>query len=339
MTFPNDSSSGREQSLLNRLLPRLSQLNLLPGNEDAVAWLTPSDGEVTVCNIDMIAWSTDALPATMSLEEFGRKLVAVTVSDLASKGATPKFFVASAALPPSMTEEQTQKLLEGLVKGCEECHLAYLGGDLGSAEELVMTGVAIGTTTAKGLVKRSGARSGDLVCVTGPFGLNGLGYAALLDQSITLPEESKVSQLVHKQLLYPQPRLEWGPLVRQYARASLDSSDGLAVSLHHLAKASNLAVTLENLPTHPAVEEFCQTNNLDPLPYVCHAGEEFELVFTLPPEQLQPLQEEARKHKLTPPVVIGRMHDFREVRVNNQTTRPATPLPAKGWDALAGFDR
>jgi len=70
----------RELKLLENFLPSLSKNNLLPGNEDAVAWLTPPqfENQIYVCNVDTIAWSSDALPKDMLLSEFGAKIVAVT---------------------------------------------------------------------------------------------------------------------------------------------------------------------------------------------------------------------------------------------------------------------
>ena len=109
-----------ENAFIKKILPHLSKLNLLQGNDDAVAWKTPENEKdsLLVLNIDSIAWSSDALPKTMTMYQFGMKLVTVTVSDIAAKGSHPYFFLCTISIPKDFSDSNLNELFDGLLAGC-----------------------------------------------------------------------------------------------------------------------------------------------------------------------------------------------------------------------------
>jgi thiamine-monophosphate kinase len=175
--------------------------------------------------------------------------------------------------------------LDDIIKGMDDCARKFnthiLGGDTDSHDELTMTGTALGLIKKKLLVQRNGAKPGDLVCVTGNLGTAGAAIMSL-DKGIS------VIPKILKALFEPSPRINEGiALVGTCAVSSMmDISDGLALSLHDLGKASSVGFKIyeDRLPVLPEVIDLLEGNEL--LEAVVYTGGDFELLFTIPPEML-----------------------------------------------------
>ncbi len=251
---------------------------LLPGLEDAVA--VPLNGDALVVNSDMLVESTDVLPG-MTASEIAWKAGVMGLSDLAAKGAEPLGMIVSLGLPADSQANFAAALVGGLNCVCREHDTYYLGGDTNQCLELVIDCSTFGKVEKNNLLRRKGAKSGDIIAVTGEFGYTGALFEALLQG---YSEPSNLVAMIRERALHPRARLKEGQILAKsgFVSASIDSSDGLAWSLHELAVASRVGFKIEHLPIPEICKEFAAVNDLDPVDLALYAGEEFELVVTIP---------------------------------------------------------
>ncbi len=276
-----------------RLLSRRANKVIEGAGEDDCAVLDIGTELYLLVTTDMLHRKTD-FPLQMTGRQIGWMSVAVNLSDLASKGAMPLGIVMAMGIP-SDTE---LSFIEEVVRGMDECASTYgtqiIGGDTDSHDELTMAGTALGTVKKELLIRRSGAKVGDLVCVTGNLG--GAG-AALLALNKKIP----VSQEILRALFEPVPRINEGmALANSRAVTSMmDISDGLALSLHDMSKASGVGFKIyENrLPVQLEVRVLLKGGEL--LEASVFTGGDFELLLTVAPEKLDGVK------KACPLTVIG----------------------------------
>jgi thiamine-monophosphate kinase len=306
------------------LIARISKLLAKPGNnfivgagEDDCAVLDIGSEEYLLATTDMLHRKTD-FPLQMRGEQIGWMSVAVNLSDLASKGAKPIGVLMAMGIPP----DTELGFVEEIAKGMDDCASRFgtqiIGGDTDSHDELTMAGTALGLVRKELLIRRSGAGEGDLVCVTGSLGSAG---AALL----ALDKEILVSEEILKTLFEPVPRVKEGMALAESRAVTsmMDISDGLALSLHDISKASGVGFRIyENrLPVLSSVKRLFKGEEL--LDAVVFTGGDFELLFTVAPDRI----EKARKAcRLT---VIGEVSGdgvfiVREGRVED--------LPSRGYE-------
>jgi len=221
-----------ERKIIELILECLDQMpNMpIPFGDDTSA-VDMGHDKLAVIKMDMLVGKTD-VPKTMSLWQAARKAVIMNISDLAAKGAQPLALLASIGVPPDLTETDIQQIGKGLNAGAREYNAYILGGDTNEASDLIISCMALGVCSKHHLIKRSGAKPGEYVAVTGSFGKAASGLKILMN-SLSAPENSGV--LVDS-VLMPKARVKEGLVLAQsrLATASIDSSDGLAWSLHEL---------------------------------------------------------------------------------------------------------
>jgi thiamine-monophosphate kinase len=274
----------------------------------------------------MLVGKTD-VPKTMSLWQAARKAVIMNISDLAAKGAQPIALLASIGIPPSMTETDIQQIGKGLNAGAREYNAYILGGDTNEASDLIISCMALGVCSKHHLIKRSGAKPGEYVAVTGSFGKAASGLKILMN-SLSAPENSGV--LVDS-VLMPKARVKEGLVLAQsrLATAAIDSSDGLAWSLHELSRASNVGFRLDKLPVAPEAESFAEIHGFDSVELALYGGEEYELVVTIKPK----LWQEAKKAVETVGgslIKVGRVTEEKQLLL--QTGGKLVSIEARGWE-------
>ena len=269
------------------LIQRISRLlsgggNIVVGaGEDDCAVLDTGSEDYLLVTTDMLHRKTD-FPREMTGHQIGWMAVAVNLSDLASKGARPIGIVMAMGIPPDTEVE----FIEDVVKGMDECASKYgtqiIGGDTDSHDELTMTGTALGMVKKELLIRRSGARTGDLVCVTGHLGTAG---AALM----ALKKKKKVSNVIMNALFEPLPRIIEGIALSKTlcVTSMMDISDGLALSLHDMSKAGGVGFMIyeEMLPLLHEVKQLLKGEEL--LEVAVFSGGDFELLFTVAPDKLE----------------------------------------------------
>ena len=250
---------------------------LLKGMEDAVA--VPINEHALVVNTDMLVASTDVLPE-MTASEIAWKAGVMGLSDLAAKGVRPLGLVASLGFPETTEANFVAAIVGGLNSVCREHATYYLGGDTNQCVELVIDCTAFGTVPKNQLIRRRGASPGDIIAVTGEFGYTGTLLRAIYENR---QEPSQLLTQIRERALRPHARLREGQLLAQKksVTAAIDSSDGLAWSLHELATASEVGFQIDRLPIPLICTKFAAANGWDVIDLALYGGEEFELVVTI----------------------------------------------------------
>jgi thiamine-monophosphate kinase len=284
-----------ERTALGRIADRLSAA----GDDAAVV-----DGQVVTT--DMLHDRTD-FPTGTTRYTAGWRSVGASLSDVAAMGAEAVAAVAAYGAP-TFDFDAIAAYVEGASDVCEAVDASYVGGDLDSHEEFTVATTAIGRTDAP--VRRAGARPGDAVCVTGTLGRSGA--------ALRLFETGEIERA--NDLFRFEPRVAAGRVLSPHATAMMDSSDGLARSLHQLGAASDCGFAIETpLPVDDVVTEVAR-DETDRLELGAFFGEDFELVCTLPESEV-PTVREAVSCGLTR---IGTVTD-------ENVTCDGDPLPDRGY--------
>jgi thiamine-monophosphate kinase len=271
-----------ERKIIEMIMKRLTFPKMPIPFGDDVAGVEISDGKVAVLKADMLVGKTD-VPPMMSLWQAARKAVVMNVSDFAAKGVKPNALLVSLGFPSSFSKRDIEQLAKGLNAGAQEYGAYVVGGDTSEASDLVISCFLFGVGEKNHIMLRSDAKPGDIVAVTGFFGKTAAGLKVLMEGFSASP---KIKQSLLDAVLMPKARLREGlALSRTGAvRASVDSSDGLAWSLHEIKRASNVGFVVDNLPVATEVLQFARHNNVDPTELALYGGEEYELVVTVKPK-------------------------------------------------------
>jgi len=262
-----------------------SHLDLMPKMPipfgDDVSACDIGSGNLAILKTDMLVSKTD-VPPGMTLWQAARKAVVMNISDFAAKGVGPKAMLVSLGLPKVMEEKDVEEVAAGLNVGAREYGAYVIGGDTGEASDLVISISLFGTAAKGEVMLRSGARPGDFLAVTGFFGKTSAGLKILLHN---LNVQERLRKVLVESVLLPRARLKEGLALRRTGAvsAAIDSSDGLAWSLHEVARASNVGLTVNELPVAREAERFAKDNNIDPVELALYGGEEYEIVLTVRP--------------------------------------------------------
>lgn len=261
----------------------------------------------------------------------GRKALAVTLSDVAAMGGTPRFAMVSLALPHNSEEGLAEELMRGMFAVAEASDVAIIGGDTsGSRDSLFIDTSVIGECPKGQAVTRGGASVGDLIFVTGSLGASALGLL-LLEQGCRLhafPQEESADTLevcrqqAMKRHLIPEPRLRFGKTlgVCGLATAMIDVSDGLSTDLAHILEESNCGATIraDLLPIDNSLRRLSRVMpEINLLNLVLHSGEEYELLFTARSENQRAIAEIAAALRL-PVKAIGRITQGRQSHLERE---------------------
>jgi thiamine-monophosphate kinase len=284
-----DFSDGTIGDLGERKLIRLiqSHLSIMPGLPipfgDDVSAVDIGKERVAILKTDMLIGKTD-VPRGMSLWQASRKAVVMNVSDFAAKGVEPTALLVSLGLPREVMRKDAEEIARGLNTGAREYGSYVVGGDTSEASDLVIAILLFGTANRKDIVLRSGAKAGDIVAVTGFFGKTAAGLRLLSDGYTA---SKGLREVFLRSVYMPNARLHEGlSLCRSGAlSASIDSSDGLAWSLHELARISNVGFLINTVPVADEVRRFAEFNGVDSSEFALYGGEEYELVITVKPKR------------------------------------------------------
>ncbi len=275
-----------EHEIINLIRKRLELPSDMPVPfGDDVSAVPIGNEEVAVLKTDMLVAKTD-VPPQMSLYAAARKAVVMNVSDFASKGVQPAAVMVALGLPKTLaTEKAVSEIAEGLNAGAREYGAHIVGGDTGETDDLIISLSLYGTAKQDKLMLRSGAEPGDILAVTGRFGNSAAGLRLLLDGKYTV---APAARLVLEQAVFnPCARLAEGLALAKSGcvSASMDSSDGLAWSLHELMRMSGVGFTIDTVPVASETAKFSAENKLDATVLALYGGEEYELVLTVNPQK------------------------------------------------------
>lgn len=252
------------------------------------------------------AVSTDSLVSGVHFPKdsppflLGQRVLAVAVSDLAAMGAKPLGFTLAITLEQIDTP-WLQAFSEGLSTMAQHCAIALIGGDT-TRGPLAMTVTVMGAVPTHHSLLRSGAQVGDLLCVSGPLGAAAAALPFVLGQvaADTVPAEAQQQLLAA--YWTPQPQLELGRWLLGKASAALDISDGLLADCGHIAKASKVALQIEQARVPIAAAVLRTVGDADALQCALSGGDDYQLAFTIAASYLEALQQ-----RFTAVQVIGRV--------------------------------
>jgi thiamine-monophosphate kinase len=264
---------------------------------------------------DYLLWTMDTLVegvhfdlAYFTLEQLGRRSLAVNLSDLAAMGGSPRYALLSLGWPPGREVTGALEVGQGLAQAAREFGVAVIGGDtIASPASVMVTVSLLGTVPRAEMLRRTGARRGDRIYVTGPLGEAAAGLEILRRQLAVPPDLKEALCQAH---LSPRPQLAAGRLLARQglATALIDLSDGVATDLFHICRASGVGARLEAafLPVSPGVRTVAEILKQDPLKLALTGGEDYQLLFTSakPPETLNAAFSRAG---LPPPLPLGEM--------------------------------
>jgi thiamine-monophosphate kinase len=236
----------------------------------------------------MLVGSTD-VPPGMTIQEAARKAVVATVSDFAAKGVQPKALIVSLGIPAPAKKRTVQDLTRGLSQAIREYGCKIIGGDTSQADDFVIGIAGVGFANPRRLVRRGGAQVGDVVAVTRPFGKSAAGLMILISRE--KKDLASYPSLVNA-VLHPMARLSEGIILAKSGgvTSSIDSSDGLAWSLHQLAKTSRKSIKIHTIPVAADVQTFANQHHLSAIELALYGGEEYELVVTITPKKFSDLE-------------------------------------------------
>jgi len=251
--------------------------DVLLGVGDDAALLQVPPGQALVAATDTLVEGRHFLPGTPP-HAIGHQALAVNLSDLAAMGADPAWALLSLSLPAA-EESWLAAFAEGLYALAERCNVALVGGDT-VCGPLVVTVEVLGFVEPARALRRSGARPGDLVFVSGTPGEAAAGLELLRRDPRTPADDPLVTRY-----RYAEPRLGLGRALRGVATAAMDVSDGLLGDLGKLCRASGVGarLDLERLPVSAALARSFDRASCERL--VLTGGDDYELLFTLPPSR------------------------------------------------------
>ena len=293
--------------------------------------------EMTVVSTDLLIEGIHFDLAYSPLKHLGYKAVVVNLSDIYAMNATPTQITVSIALSNRFSVEGVDELYAGIRKACGNYGVDLVGGDTTSSNKgLIISITAIGKAPKEKIVKRSGAKVGDLICITGNLGAAYLGLQILerekqiYDTSPGVQPDLENQQYLIGRQLKPEARFDMIELFEKHSlvpTSMIDISDGLASELFHICTQSKVGAFLEEsgVSIHPDAEQQAISWNLDPITCALSGGEDYELLFTIDPKDLE-------KVKFLPDVYMAG-----EIIKEDQGVMLHTkggnlhPLTAQGW--------
>jgi len=295
--------------------------------DDAAIW-RPRPGRETVLTCDWFLEGIHFIRDWHPADAVGWKCLARAVSDVAAMGGEARCFLLSVAAPRELTGKWLDEFLEGLRRAAGQLRCALAGGDTTRSDKALVSVTVIGEVRQGRALLRSGAQPGDAVFVSGCLGEAEAGLR-LLRRSGGAADQADPRLRKH---LYPEPRQALGQWLskRRLATAAMDLSDGLSTDLGRLCEASGTGARIEagRLPAAPGAPK----GNLE---LALHGGDDYELLFTVPPGKADEIP---RAYRGVPLTRIGGITKGRKVLLVGESGT-ASRLRPGGWDPFTGRTR
>lgn len=330
-----------EFGLIDHLTGDLKQINstTLKGIGDDAAVIAAGE-EVLVVTTDMLAEGIHFDISYTPLKHLGYKSVVVNLSDICAMNAKPEQITVSLAISSKYTLEALEALYAGMRLAAKTYGVDIVGGDTtSSAMGLIISVTAIGRAKPADVVYRSGAKINDLVVVSGDLGGAYMGLQILEREKEVFKASPQVQPdlegndyLLERQLK-PEARTDVIKFLEKAGikpTSMIDISDGLGSELLHLCKHSKVgcAIYEEKIPIDPVTYQRARDFNLDPTMCTMNGGEDYELLFTIPPSEWDKIKNDLN---LT---AIGYITDEASGAQLITRSKSQHPIKAQGWDAL-----
>lgn len=248
------------------------------GDDAAAFW--PADRRLQLLTADMLVESVHFDLAWISPRQLGYKSLAVNISDIAAMGGTPRHAAVSIALPQTSSVAFVMELYDGMKAIGREFGVNIIGGDtVSSPDKLVINVTLTGDVAADRMIRRSGAKPGDLVLVTGCLGDSAAGLELL---------QHKVggSETLVRAHLTPKPQIAAGQAAAALGATAMDDiSDGISSEANEIAAASQkgMRIYAADIPLSEDLLQYAASVGRDPLEYALFGGEDYQLLITMPP--------------------------------------------------------
>jgi thiamine-monophosphate kinase len=263
--------------------------------DDAAVW-EPADNRMSLASIDSQVDGVHFDRAYMSYEEIGYRAMAAALSDIAAMGGIPTCGLVALFLPEEMLVEEVDELYRGIIDASETYGIVVAGGDTVKSRQLALGVTVVGEVEKSKLTLRSGAKVGDAICVTGELGGSEAGRV-IAKHGLEL--RRGVQQVLVRKFKRPNPRLAEGRILVEAANihAMIDLSDGLAADLNHLAAESSVGMRIRKdlIPVAQGVVNVARIVGRQEYDFAIAGGEDFELLFTLPKDQVRTVKEALAK--------------------------------------------
>ncbi len=340
-TFTDISTLG-EFGLINELTKNntSNHQNTIKSIGDDAAVIGTND-ESIVISTDMLVEGIHFDLMYTPLKHLGYKSVVVNLSDIYAMNAVPTHITVSVAISSKYSLEAMQEFYDGIYTACKMYNIDLVGGDTTSSPKgMIISITAVGQAKKDKIVYRSGAKKGDILCVTGDLGAAYLGLQILeREKQVYLahpgvqPELDKSQYLIERQLKPEAQRgaIEYFKREKIVPTSMIDVSDGLASELLHICNQSGVGAFIEEgkVPIHPDSELAALEFKLDPITCALHGGEDYELLFTIDEKDLE-------KIRFMPEVyIIGEITDKTDGIKLHTTGGNMHNITAQGWNHFA----
>ena len=254
-----------EGGLIRKIRERFRAAVVVPIGDDAAVFDVPANESLVFCS-DLLVENRHFVRDLHPPDAVAYKSIAANVSDVGAMGGTPLHFLISLAAPGNLDVTWVDGFLDGVERACADFEVSLLGGDSSSSDEIFIDVSMIGSVPQGRAIRRSGARHGDFIYLSGTVGGSMLGLELLKAGDRGNPAVQR-----H---LYPQPRHKVGAAVRDQVHAMIDISDGLSTDLTHILEESKVSARIyrDRLPAWPGAEDR----------HILHGGEEYELIMVAP---------------------------------------------------------
>jgi thiamine-monophosphate kinase len=322
------------------LIGRIAQRLPAPGAEvvvgigDDTAALRVSGDRLLLATCDIQLEGHHFLRDKIAPQQLGRKALAINLSDIASMGGRPRYALVSLGLPKDLAVAWVDALYDGLQEEAARFSTSIVGGNITGSPLILVDITLFGEVEGDRLLRRSGARVGDRLLVTGTLGASGAGLAWLLEGDEVRGTRDEVTEVLAAHFT-PTPRVPEGRAIGATgaATAMIDLSDGLASDVAHICELSNVGVRVEaaRLPISLATRAIAAALGRDPTAFALFGGEDYELLLTAPAERVGELVA-AVGQTGTPLMDIGAIVPSAAGRTLLLDDGRTIPLEPGGWD-------
>ena len=295
-----------EFGLINRVRKWMSSSTpaLLQGIGDDVAVMEMGN-RILLATTDVLIEGIHFERSWTDPYRLGKKSLAVNLSDIAAMGGTPRYFLISLGLPKHLPLSFISRFYLGLKETAKRYRVDLVGGNTSLSKKMMITVCLLGEGKKKDLLFRNGARVGDELFVSGTLGDSALGLKILQKKG---PRKGP-RQLIERHLS-PCPRVELGQAIARHrcATAMIDISDGLLSDTRHIMEESNVGAMIweDRIPLSPSYRRASAMYSKNPVHMAVSGGEDYELLFTAPPEKKGEISSLSRSLKI-PIVCVGRI--------------------------------
>jgi len=300
--------------------------------DDAAAFYSDS-GQVCLITTDLLVERIHFLRDATTGFNLGYKSLAVNLSDIAAMGGTAREAFVSIAIPEDCSTDFLEDIYRGIKDLAGKFNVNILGGDTTlSIVDLIINISVTGSVPREELLLRNAAQRGDIIFSTGFLGDSRAGLHLILNN---IPPDSKELRELFNSHILPRPLLREGRFLaaQNGVHAAIDVSDGLSSDIGHIAKESNVGVSLfaEKIPISKNLIFFCNRFEFNPVEFALAGGEDYTLLCTVSPDKADEIAEKYLKTFNNPLYPIGRITDPGKMEIIDSSGR-AKGFKPKGWD-------